>query len=73
MAASNNTAATALSAFQLGVREYGLPERVRSDKGKENIGIAEFMLQSGGLQTNCHINGRSVHNQRYVSFAKNYS
>jgi hypothetical protein len=73
MVASNNTAATALSVFQLGVREYGLAECVRSDKGKENIGIAEFMLQSHGLQTNCHITCRSVQNQRYVSFAKNYS
>lgn len=63
--ASDNTAATALTAFQSGVKEYGLPEKVRTDKGRENIGIAEFMLQHRGINSNCHITGRSVHNQRY--------
>ena len=62
--ASDNTMATALKAFQCGVREYGLPEKVRTDKGRENMAIAEYMLQQRGLNSNSHITGRSVHNQR---------
>lgn len=64
LVASDNTKATALMAFKTGVSEYGLPERVRTDKGKENIAIAEYMLHQRGINSNCHITGRSVHNQR---------
>lgn len=63
--ASDNKADTALHAFLKGVREYGLPKRVRTDKGKENIKIAEYMLRAHGVQSGSHITGRSVHNQRY--------
>lgn len=64
--ASNNTSDTAFTAFQSGVNEYGIPERVRTDKGMENIKIAEFMLQTRGMNRGSHITGRSVHNQRSV-------
>ena len=39
-AATNNRSDTALQAFLCGVQEYGLPSRVRTDKGGENTGIA---------------------------------
>ena len=62
--APDNTSETALNAFKSGVIEYGVPHRVRTDKGKENVGIAEFMLQHWGIDSKSHITGRSVHNQR---------
>ena len=43
-AANNNRAVTALSAFLKGVEVYGLPSRVRSDHGGENVDIAQHML-----------------------------
>ena len=65
--ASDNTADTAFAAFMSGVDKFGIPERVRTDKGLENIRIAEFMLQRQGLNRGSHITGRSVHNQRSVT------
>ncbi|KAK3084140.1 hypothetical protein FSP39_008884 [Pinctada imbricata] len=58
----NNKASTVLQHFLNGVERYGCPNRVRSDKGLENVGVADFMLASkgrGGM-----ITGRSTHNQR---------
>lgn len=63
-ASTNNTADTALEAFHKGVLEYGLPSRVRTDKGGENVGIGEYMLRSRGIGRGSIIMGRSVHNQR---------
>ena len=39
---NNNTADTLLHNFVTAVGEYGLPSRVRTDKGRENIAIADF-------------------------------
>ncbi|XP_076830250.1 uncharacterized protein LOC143476134 [Brachyhypopomus gauderio] len=63
-ASTNNQACTVLNYFIAAVNEYGLPSRVRSDKGGENIGVAEFMVANRGEGRNSHITGRSVHNQR---------
>ncbi|KAK6165736.1 hypothetical protein SNE40_022601 [Patella caerulea] len=59
---TNNKAESVLEAFTSAVDEWGLPERVRSDKGGENVKVAEFMLVNKGV--GCFIAGRSVHNQR---------
>ncbi len=43
-AAGNNRANTVLTYFQQAVERYGLPAKVRSDMGGENILAAQFML-----------------------------
>ena len=45
MVASNNHSETILSAFVEAVDEFGLPLRIRMDKGGENVGVASFMLE----------------------------
>ena len=62
--ASNNRVITALSAFLKGVDDYGLPSRVRTDKGGENVGIGRFMLTYRGVDRGSFLIGRSTHNQR---------
>lgn len=63
-AATNNRAQTVLESFLSAVEQYGIPSRVRSDKGGENVQVARFMITSCGVNGNSHIAGRSVHNQR---------
>ena len=60
---TNNRANTVLSCFKMGVEQCGLPKKVRSDHGGENVNVWRYMMEVHGHQ-NCVIVGSSTHNER---------
>ena len=61
--ASNNRAVTVLQQFQLAVSTFGLPTRIRTDKGGENVDIWRYMLHMHDSPT-AIVAGSSTHNER---------
>ena len=61
---TNNRSKTVFQLFRHATMEFGIPSRVRSDKGGENILVCHFMVAYRGPGRASHIAGSSVHNQR---------
>ena len=61
---NNNRVDTVSACFLLTTQEYGVPSRVRSHHGGENVGIWRSMEEVRGPNRGSYIAGRSVHNTR---------
>ena len=70
----NNKSSTVYKVFLEAVTQYRLPSQVRSDQGRENILVAQHMIEHRGLDRGSMIVGSSVHNQRIdpLSLSDNY-
>ena len=60
---NNYRAITHLSLFVNAVQSHGLPEKVRSDLGGENVDIWRYMVERHGTNS-AVITGSSTHNER---------
>jgi hypothetical protein len=61
-ALTNNKSDSLLQIFREAVQKFGTPLRIRTDKGMENVKIADFILRQRGIGS--VLAGKSVHNQR---------
>ena len=61
---TNNFANTVMELFHEAVTKYGLPSRVRTDMGGENMEVWKFMIEVRGTDRGSYIAGPSVHNTR---------
>lgn len=60
---ANNRADTVYHLFENAVSVYGLPKKVRTDAGEENVDIWRHMIEQH-RNSSCVIVGSSVHNER---------
>ena len=61
---TNNRATTVLESFAAAVQTYGLPRKIRTDLGGENVDAWEYMVTQHGGDESTIITGSSVHNER---------
>jgi len=61
---TTNRAQNVLAGFATACETYGVPSRVRSDCGGENILVGLLMTLLRGSHRGSFITGRSIHNQR---------
>ena len=61
---TNNRADTVMREFRKATEEFGVPSRVRSDRGGENVEVCYFMVTYRDPDRASYIAGSSVHNQR---------
>ncbi len=60
----NNRSETVVSHFLEAIGEYGIPSRVRTDHGGENVKVWHYMEEVRGENRSSYIAGCSVHNTR---------
>ena len=60
---TNNEARTVFSPFEKAVQDHGLPNRVRSDLGGENVDVWRYMIEQHS-STSAVVTGSSTHNER---------
>jgi hypothetical protein len=65
---TNNRAETVLQYFKEAEVQHGRPSRIRCDYGAENRRVAEYMLESRGLNRGSVLTGSSIRNQRIERF-----
>ncbi|XP_041843875.1 uncharacterized protein LOC121641664 [Melanotaenia boesemani] len=63
-ASNNNRSSTVLTSFINAVANYGVPSRVRTDRGGENNDVWLMMNIFRGFDRGSALRGRSTHNQR---------
>ncbi|KAJ8319100.1 hypothetical protein KUTeg_004191 [Tegillarca granosa] len=63
-ASTYNTSKAAACFFVEGVKNYGVPSRVRADNGTEYVDTGRFMVEVNGEDRGSFLTGPSVHNQR---------
>ena len=61
---TNNTAATVFDSFIAATQSYGVPKRLRTDLGGENVDAWQYMVDYHGGNERCVITGSSIHNER---------
>ena len=61
---NNNRSSTVMTEFYNATVTYGIPSRVRSDKGGENILVCHFIISVRGVGRGSHLAGSSTRNQR---------
>ena len=61
---NNNTSSTVLESFVDATRQYGIPSRLRTDRGGEKVLMWSFMEEHRGSNRHSYIAGQSVHNSR---------
>ena len=61
---SNNRAETVLDCFVKATQEYGMPSRVRTDRGGENVAVWNYIEDVRGQGRGSYLAGSSVHNTR---------
>lgn len=61
---NDNRAETVLDCFIEAAQEYGLPSRVRTDYGGENVRVWDYMEECRGTGRGSFLTGKSVHNSR---------
>ena len=59
----NNRASILLSVFTSAVQKHGLPERVRTDLGGENVDVWRYMVEQHASMS-AVVTGSSTHNER---------
>ena len=62
--ANNNKATTVVSYFSHAASMFGLPDKIRSDKGGENVDVWRYVLRYHDMDPTYIIVGSSTHNER---------